>query len=215
MESQFVEFTLVVIANDHNPTLLNPDFLQRNKIVKDEWDWQVVGQPITTPAVSTVAYGSKVVVTLDPMKLQITDKSGVGIDQTHLCEFISNYVATLPHVQYSALGINFTMISATDDVTGYLIERFIKEGTWNQESNQMRNVGLNFSYDLDNGNITFSIDKGAKKDEGKPIIVSRANFHRDLDMNNMPTSEQIKSNLNNIMKDWDRFQQLHSAIFKS
>lgn len=214
METQFVEFSLVVLANNHNPTILNPDFLKINQIVKDEWGWKVIGQPITTPAIATVTYGSKVVVTVDPMKLQVTDTSGSNIEQNHLCDIVSEYVDVLSHVEYSALGVNFTMITMVDDTTDYLNRRFLKDGAWDQGNNKLQSVGVKFSYGLEDGGVTFSIDKGHREDAEKPFIVSRANFHRDLGICNMPVSEQIKNILVNIENDWERFQQLHSAIIE-
>lgn len=215
MEKEFIEFSLVILANDHNPTILNPDFLQRNQIVNDEWGWQVIGQPITTPPFATVQYDSKVVVTVEPMKLQVTDNSGQSIEKNHICEIVSNYVNCLPHVDYLALGINFTNISKVENVNEYLIDRFLKDGSWNRNANKMQSVGFKFSYGLENGTIAFSIDKGSRKAVDKPFIVSRANFHRELDLREKPTSDQIKIFLGNIGSDRERFDQLYTEIMES
>jgi len=215
MEVHFLEFSLVVIAKDHNPTILNPDFLKINHIVKDDLNWQVVGQPITTPAFSTVQYNSNVVITVDPIKLQVTDSSGANFKSNQICDIISNYVNTLPHVEYIALGINFTNMVKIDDPTNYVISRFLKNGGWNNGGNQIQNLGLKLFYDLEGGNIAFSVDKGMRKDVAKPFIISRANFHRDLDLTVMPSSKQIIKGLENIENDWKRFQELHAAIIEN
>jgi len=214
MDKRLVEFSLVILANDHNPTILNPDFLLRNQIVKDEWGWMVVGQSITTPAISSVSYGSKVSITVEPLKLQVTDSSGSSVEENHICNIVSNYVNALPHVEYNALGINFTMITLVDDADSFLTNRFLKDGTWNEDSNQIKSVGFKFSYELEGGSLTFSIDKGIGGDVDKSFIVTRANFHRSLDTRSMPTSEQIANKLNSIMDDWGKFQQLHSKIIE-
>lgn len=215
MKIKFVEFSLVVLANYHNPTILNPDFLQRNQIIKDEFGWQAIGQHITTPAFSTVKYNSNVIISIEPMKLHITDTSGSDISKSRICEIMSSYVSILPHVKYSALGINFTKITMVDNVTDYLINRFLKNGDWNQDANQMKSVGFKFFYELEGGSLTFSIDKAIKKEDKKPFLVSRGNFHRNLDTSKMPTSEQIKINLGNILNDWEKFQQLHAIIIEN
>ncbi len=215
MKTKFMEFSLVVLAKDHNPTILNPDFLLRNLIIKDEFEWQAIGQPITTPLISTVQYDSKVVITVEPMKLQITDASGSDVNKSHICEILSNYVSKLPHVKYSALGINFSKITIVDNVTDYLIDRFLKNGGWNQDANQMQSAAFKFVYELKGGSLSFSIDKGVQREDKKPFVLSRGNFHRDLDTSKMPTNEQIKNYLGYICNDWEKFQQLHAIIIEN
>lgn len=215
MEKKFIEFSLVTLANDHNPTLLNPDFLQRNQIVLDDWDWRVVGLPITTPAIATVQYDSKVAVTVEPTKLQVTDNSEAAISESHICELASNYLKVLPHVQYNALGVNFTTLTFVDDVNEFLISRFLKAGNWNSDKNQLQGTGYKFVYPMENGRIVFSVDVGTRQGNDKPFIVSKANFHRNLDPEIRPTSKQVINFLENIKADWERFEQLHTAIIES
>ena len=38
------ELTIVLLAETHNPTILNPDFLKYNEIVP--FDWKVAGSPV-------------------------------------------------------------------------------------------------------------------------------------------------------------------------
>ena len=219
MESQFVEFSLVVLANDHNPTILNPDFLLRNQIVDNSWEWNIVGQPITTPGFSTVAYDSNVTVTVEPVKLQVTETSKVSIEDSHICEAVSNYVKALSQVQYTAVGINFTQITYIDDeaITDevmHLIDRFLKDGEWNTADNQLQGIGLKFLYEIEGGVVTISIDKGSKPDIDRPFIVTQANFHRGLNVAEMPTSDRVLKHLEGIKDDWDKFQDLYNKIIR-
>lgn len=215
MNAELVEFSVVVVANDHNPTILNPDFLGRTQIVRDDWNWRVIGQPITTPAISNVQYDSKVVVTVEPMKLQVSDNSGGSIEQNHTIDIVSNYVSSLPHVQYSALGINFTATTMVNDAVEFLISRYLKDGAWNSNQNKMQGVGYKFTYELENGFITFSIDRGGRAGVENPVVVTRANFHRNLNLAKMPTSDQVINILNGIQDDWNKFKELQSTIIES
>jgi hypothetical protein len=215
METQFVEFSLVALASEHNPTILNPDFLQRNQIIRDEeWGWLVIGEPLTTPAVSTVQYDSQVSFTVEPLKAQVTDKSGGDIETNHACEIMSKYVQVVPHVPYSALGVNFTSITFVDDIDAFLFDRFLKEGAWNNDENRLLEAGFRFVYELDGGRIVYSVDKGKKPDVERPFILSRANFHRDLDLSVMPTFEQVHRILGNVQNDIERFNELQTAILQ-
>ena len=131
MKQTLAEYSIVILANHHNPTILNPDFLLRTGIVNENFGWQLMAMPITTPAISTVQYDSNVAFTLEPVKLQISDTSGNPIQNSKIAEIASNYVKSLPHVEYTVLGINFTMTSTVKHVSKFLIERFLKEGEWN------------------------------------------------------------------------------------
>jgi len=214
MESHFVEFTVVVLANDHNPTILNPDFLDRNNIIERDWGWDVFGQPITTPNFSTVAYDSQVAITVEPNKFQITETSQVEISDSKVCKIVSNYLNTLSQVGYLALGINFTKLVFVDDVNEFLIARFLKEGAWNSEENSLAKLGFNFTYKIEGGSVTFSIDKGFKEEVDRPFLVVRANFHRDLDISKMPTSDKAIEYLNGVDNDWDLFNNLFEKIIE-
>lgn len=213
MDTKFVEISLVILAREHNPTILNSDFLYRNKIVAEEWGWRPVGQAITTPALSTVHFDSQVAITVEATKLQVTDISGRTISESHICTMLSNYVRVLEHVPYTAFGVNFTSIAEPDDANAFLIGRFLKEGNWNNDKNRMLGLGVKFAYPVDGGQITFSIDSAERPDMAKPFIISRANFHRELDMKSMPTSKQILNHLDNLQNDWERYQELSADIF--
>lgn len=80
MANRHLEFSVVVVANDHNPTILNPDFLERQQIVPQTWGWKVADPAITTPPFAMVVYDSGVTVSVEPNKLQIpTSLSGVAL----------------------------------------------------------------------------------------------------------------------------------------
>lgn len=78
----------------------------------------------------------------------------------------------------------------------------------------MKSVGFKFFYELEGGSLTFSIDRAIKREDKNPFLVSRANFHRNLDTSKMSNIEQIKINLVNILNDWEKFQQLHAIIIE-
>jgi hypothetical protein len=38
MTQKLLQFSIVVLATDHNPTILNPGFLRLQKIVPEDWE---------------------------------------------------------------------------------------------------------------------------------------------------------------------------------
>ena len=61
--------SVVVTAEFHNPSILNPDFLESKEIVPSDWTGT---EAITTPQVSFVRYENEI-------------QLGGGIGKTHCC----------------------------------------------------------------------------------------------------------------------------------
>jgi len=217
METKFADNSIVILAAEHNPTVLNPDFLLRNSIISEEWGLSVVGQPITTPAFSTVVYSKNITISLEPNKFQVTDASGCPINKSIICELVRRYVDVLPHVKYQALGLNFTKLTTvTQDGTNFILDRFFKNNVLpSVNGNDLVNIGFNCTYEIDGGVLSLTINKGAQKGVDEPFIVTRGNIHRNLGQNsesNIP--KEINLILSNTNKDLNIFESAYNSIIK-
>ncbi|MGH8646240.1 MAG: hypothetical protein ACREX4_17970 [Gammaproteobacteria bacterium] len=206
-----------MVANDHNPTILNPDFLERQQIVPEAWGWKVAGPAITTLPFAMVVYDSGVTVTVEPNKLQVTDKSvRGGPESSKVSDIARKYVEVLPHVRYSAVGINFHSLAENTEPDGFLKDRFLKSGSWDNEVHKLQGIGLKFVYPLDGRRLILALDGGivTASSEGTnkqiPGVLAYANFHRDC--SNYPTSQQAIDYLGNADKDWKDYGILLSDI---
>jgi hypothetical protein len=210
METQLIQFSTVVVGKAHDPSILNPDFLTVNGIVRAEWGWEVA-ETVTTPPFAAVRYTEGIAVTVEFGKLQVTDVN-VGDDPTasKAAEVATNYVHTLPHVRYTAVGINFQSIVPVDSPETYLKERFLTPGPWNSQKRQLSAAGLRFVYPLgDEGRVTLSLDAGeaqSSENEAKKAVIANANFHRDCDEH--PAHEQVATYLTRVAADWSMYRDL-------
>lgn len=217
MLSHPVRFSIVVLANDHNPTILNPDFLKAQNIVPG--DWELAGPPITTPPFATVEYNSGVSISVDSNKLQVTDNKTQIPNDSKVKNIVHQYVETLSYVRYLSLGINFRYITEMDNADVFLKDHFLKEGPWSQNSNDLKAIGFKFVYPLEGGRLVLSLDSASMKtslnDQGEEnsVIIANANFHRNLDLKK-PLAEEISSILGKISEDWDRFNEIQSCMLK-
>ena len=125
MDIELVQFSIVLVANDHNPSLINPDFLEREGIIDEKWGWERAGDPITTPPFATVPYEGGVTVTVEPSKLQVVDRGSKVPTQSHVGDIVNRYVQVLPHVPYRAVGINFNGAVKMPDPGAYLKKHFL------------------------------------------------------------------------------------------
>ena len=62
--------SVVVTAEFHNPSILNPDFLTSNEIVPPDW---TVTEAVTTPPVSMVRYDNAIQWIVDQSNLTVTE----------------------------------------------------------------------------------------------------------------------------------------------
>ena len=67
------QVSVVVTAEYHNPSILNPDFLVSREIVPGSWN---VIESLTTPAASVVRYDNGVHWVLDKQKLNVIHTQG-------------------------------------------------------------------------------------------------------------------------------------------
>lgn len=213
MTSKLNQFSLVLAANENNPTILNPDFLERAEIVNPKWDWKPGGQKITTPGYSTVQYDSGVVVTSQPRALEIVDGVSHKPKDSKIPAVMSAYAQKVQYVTYTGIGINFKSATLTDNPQTVLENKFLKSMVHNDKEQAPQALGLKFVYPLENGRVVYSIDTGAAIDgtEKKDAIILSANYHRDL---NVPDdSSQVGILIsNNLESDWDSYCEFLSKI---
>lgn len=90
-EFECIAATVVVVARFHNPSVLNPDFLQRWKIVPE--DWEAV-ETLTTRPFAQTRFDTGVVVAVEHHRLSIYQPAK-GLPLHTVCEIAGKYVAQL------------------------------------------------------------------------------------------------------------------------
>jgi hypothetical protein len=225
LEGRPTQFSIVVSANAHNPTIVNPDFLRLQDIVPT--DWTPDGPLVSSPPFSAVQYSSGISIVVDPNRLQINDTSD-ELDplRSPASSVADRYVQVLPHIPYNGVGINFQVAAESADPASFLKERFLKTGSWDTSEQPLTAVGLRFVYALAGGRLTISLDVGevgsehgedasstqavisADASSTQTVISADANFHRDVS-----DADGVRSALGNIRSDWELFQRfLRSAL---
>lgn len=217
MKIRPLEFSIVIVTTDCNPTILNPDFLARQGIVPDDWGWNVSGPPITTSLFATVAYDSGVTISVDPNKFQVV----AGLpdrmpDASQIAKVARKYIEVLPHVRYMAVGHNFKGFAELVDARAFLTERFLKPGVWDSDKYPLKGVSLKFAYPLEGGRLNLTLDgadiEDRSGDETKRLhgVLVQLNYHRDC--SGYPSHEQAIEHLGHTNDDWTHFQLTASEI---
>ena len=180
-----VELGVVIVGSSHNPSILNPDFLRHNNIVPEEWK-TVAGETFSSPMASQVSYrkGEKaLLVSSDISRLAFLEKGAEKSD--FVCpDMARRYLKTVPHVRYTAVGINPALRASVADGIGkdILTKSLLCSGPWGDYEGVSPVLEASFAYDLGGKKISLSVglDSTGQVDEKKGGVIFRGNIHRDI-----------------------------------
>jgi hypothetical protein len=200
---EFLDASVVVVAEAHNPSILHPAFLEAQGIAPSTWT--LAEAPICTPALSFVRYSNGIVFTVDARKLQVLQMSPPrSVNEIGVSNLAQKYVECLPHVPYRAVGVNFSAVVEDAHASTTIIDRFLKQDAIQDQLSALKAVGLRFVLALDSGELRIDCDPGeVETATGKKSgILVKANSHTDLDPGRRQAATEVISTFS------DRFQSL-------
>ena len=204
------ELAIVLAAQNHNPTVLNPDFLKYTKIVPDTWELKE--PPICIEPMAKVAFNNGISITADLDKVSFIENIE-NVDEIRIVEISEKYAKELPHVHYTAIGINpkgHIIFDTIDNAKSFIADTFINSGTWSKFENNRIGAGVRFSYKFDQ--TTFNVSVGVSmwkvsEKELLPVVLFSTNFHH---MVIGESKEEKLDSISKIIKDC----QVDIDIFK-
>ena len=162
--------SVVVTAEFHNPSILNPDFLVVRQIVPADWN---VAETLTTPPISVVKYDNGVEWTVDQSRLTVAERSGPAFDDTYrVHQLVVAYLQKLPHVPYRSLGLNCQVSTLQAKPQRWLLERF--GARWLRGEPTVR--GMRPKFALDAGDTVCHISLVDAPNSGGRVV-SECNVH--------------------------------------
>lgn len=211
MRIELLNTAVVVVAQEHNPTILHPAFLTSQGIIPE--DWKLAEAPVCTPAFSVAKYENGVSFTVDSNRFLVAEERPSGNPaESGISGLAVSYVERLPHVRYRSLGVNFAGYCLQQSPERLLMERFLKAGPWNAGNHPMKAMGARFVYHVDQAILRVGIDGGQVQlgEESREAVLVSGNFHSEL-----PGGESVES-LRTLIDRWpnrlDAFRSLARAI---
>lgn len=184
MQINLVGFSVVVVAQSNNPTILNADFLRHNGIVGSS---RAPGDepPFTTPWFSEVSFDEDLVVRADPQRIIFAQSGNRLAPETIDCPIIAKgYLKTIPHVPYTALGLNPKAVILNPPIPR-LSKMLDAEGNWMAFGGVEPRFELKAAYQMNDRRLTLTLQE-AQDD----TLVCEANIHRDV----AETNQQMRVN---------------------
>jgi len=179
----FNNFSVVVLGQNHNPTVLNPDFLKINKIVPSEWE--LASPPICVEPMSQVVFKNRVKITaqMDRIIFEETIEKEQPI-RLFTPGIAQKYTKVLPHVEYTAVGLNPKGHLNTEgkkvSCKKFLVDKFIKKGPWQDFENSSVSPSLKFAYNVEDTTFSLTIEEKMFRNKDKEpisVIFLGGNFH--------------------------------------
>ena len=212
---QLFEFSVVLVASNNNPSIINPDFLLHNGIVTDRDP--IRKESISTPTFSVVKFQGDVNVRAEPNRVVFEQTgSSIAIDSVICAEIAKRYLKTIPHVPYSALGLNPKSFEKLPVQRRSGIEAAIAEqGAWMKHDSVVPEFGLKATYLFRDRRITFDVQKAQTIIDNSSIsaVVFQANIHREIKEHSQPMRiNSMLSILDSWMDDYSDFTEISSKL---
>lgn len=214
---ELVEYSLVAVAKNHNPTILNPDFLKRNSIVPD--DWKVI-KPLCTDVISQVVFENGFVITVEPQRILFIEKNlNRSPSKPSIDKIAVRYIETLPHATYTAIGINFKGIVTfknQEEPALFVLNKIISRGPWKNLCGDLKDASIKFVYDIEGGKMILTVEPSIFIRTGKSqefILSISSNFHRDLPEVHDTAVKHMKTVINDWEKDKNTFCEMMDSMF--
>lgn len=122
-EFRLHSISVVVIAEHHNPSMLNEHFLISEGIVSSDWS---NGEFITTPEEASVEYLNNYLhVNQDRLLFREDINPPVTLtESSKIYDLASNYVSKQPNIPYKKLGLNYAISIVRDNPKQWLTKQF-------------------------------------------------------------------------------------------
>ena len=182
MNLSLVELSVVLVAGQNDPSIINPDFLRYNGIVDNQTG--VANPAVSTPVFSQAAFENGLTVTADPTRVIFAHRNPLSEDNCLSPDAAMRYIELVPHAPYSAIGINPKgFIPAAERTSVRVADILVDKGRWTSFKDVLPDIQLKAIYNFEKRNITLDV-VGANMTNGDgseaPGLLFQANIHRNV-----------------------------------
>ena len=178
-----VAFSVVLVADNVEPSTINPDFLRHNDIVGS--DLQTAQPPVSTPVFSQVEFEGGLAMTAQPNRLDFIQRGEALTEDLAVVDMAKRFLEKVPHLPYKAIGLNPTGLRHVESgsMGGDVASALIGEGKWMAFENASPTVLLKAVYAYGDRQITMDVNDAEKLESDgsrSPGLLFTVNIHRDI-----------------------------------
>lgn len=205
MKQEIINVSVVVQSEQHNPSILHPSFLTSEGIVP--LDWELSDAPVCTPVFARVNYKNGIAFVVENNRFQVIDTQVNNLAESDITDLGFAYCSKLPHVHYTAIGVNYEVFLENDKPEGYLKQKFLISQSADIEEISPSSIGFRFIYDLSIAKLQLSVDSGKIRNpiKGTEIngILVKANYHNDIPNNDLGEIKKVIDESPNYCKNFE------------
>ena len=213
------DVSVVVAANNLNPSILTYDFLKYSDIIPA--DLELAQKPIVNNQGSQISFRNGLTLVAQTDRLSFIETfAEKGLGEIKVPEIAHKYVKVLPNVEYQAVGINirgYVSSSQADgeaEVQSY-VNSLLASGSWQEVGNKPVKASIQLTFTLEDSQLNLSINEGnlyLPEQQTKPIVLFSGNFSYNLESDDK--EEKFKSLHQNIDK-WQADVETYQEIIKN
>lgn len=207
-----VALSVVLVADNVEPSTINPDFLRHNGIVRS--DLQTEQPPVSTPVFSQVAFEGGLAMTAQPDRLDFIQQGEALTTDIEVLDMARRFLEKVPHLPYKAIGLNLTGFRHVENgsMGGGVAKALIGGGKWMAFEDVSPTVLLKAVYSYRDKQITMDIydtRKPGYDGSASPGLLFAVNIHRNIgEMDRERRIARLMSILSSWQDDLSDFRNL-------
>lgn len=202
---KFIEFGVLIRAQEVDTKLVNETLLRRSKIIQES-DVAKLSSTIVTPIHSSIEFENGLEIAADKGRMRFTQYGEFTAGHENRCpqlamDFVENLSLRIPIVSLSTI-FKAVIPSTVGDLKSTTTTRFFKDdATWSIWKETLPQLGFKAIYERKNLTTTLEVGTATKSDdEATTGEIYEVNFHRDLPMSSL---ELKYSSMMDILIAWE------------
>ena len=207
-----IALVVVLITENIDPSMINPDFLRHNGIVDADSKLQNGQPPVSTPVFSQVVFEGGLSVVAQPDRFQFAQQGEALTEDIAILGIVKRFLERVPHPAYKGIGINFMGFRPLDDASKGVATALIEGGKWMAFENVSPMTSLRAGYACEDRQITMDVqDARRQESDGSEShgLLFAVNIHRKItETDQGQRSARLMSILSGWKNDLSDFESL-------
>ncbi len=174
-------FSVVLTADNIDPSMINPDFLRHSGIVGSGLETEQ--PPVSTPVLSQATFKGGISVVAQPDRFIVVQQGDASTEDIAPPDIAKRLVEKVPHPAYKAIGINPSCVRPLDDASEGVATALIEGGKWMTFGGSSPVFQLKAVHSFEGRQVILDIEdvKRHESDGSESSgLLFAANIHRDI-----------------------------------
>ncbi|MBW4559720.1 MAG: hypothetical protein KME32_00960 [Mojavia pulchra JT2-VF2] len=216
----FEELSIVLVGNQINPTIIQPDFLKMSGIFP--LDWELQQQPIVNSNMAQIVFKNGVSLIAQGRSVSFRETvSPENANQPQILNLANNFIDKLPYADYQGFSMNPKIImvfpNGRDIGQEFIVGRLLSPGPWSSLGLAPVQAAVNFLYQLERCPLVLNLSSVEFQQADKvplPALLFSGSFNYEVSSYGVSERvQQLKKLLANCLTDIEEFREIVKKRF--